>query len=1046
MQAAAYWETSKPYLQSTYQRNEPEYYDVTPFYTDSPQYRYITTSSNPSQKRIKIGFLSSFFYHHSVGLLLRGLIKNINLKKFEINILAIHSDSLQKDNNLLFEFQNIIGESFIHILDGSLTTIRSKILSLQLDILVFSEIGMNEITYFLGFHQLAKRSVVFWGHALTSGITGINRHVSSSDEASIGPDSGINRHVSSSDEASVGPDYYISSRLFEKNDGKYAQFHYSERVLLMDTLTTYFERPPKPLRLVDIDPLASNTHELCNKKQFLIYLNPELNTTLNTIDDFYLVAVPQTLYKVHISFDIIIRQILSEMNTNGTQQLHNTYIVFPVGNHNGARHAMQTRLYNAVGSNLSKYILFVRFMSSTEYVTLCSLSDLILDPYPVGGGRSSLEIFSTGTPIVYQYTNTTILQLTHGMYMTMGIDVSRLISYNNSQYLANVQYLLHNTMYLQELRRNISANCHKLYNDSNVVAEWEKMFLFVLSVPRPSPKPMSYLAVQDIYSLEYAVQYDNWREEEFKNVMFNYVQPPIALADIAILNSFGVVVKVPSSYIDTNELLTRIPPALTPYYAIKFYLDQEYDQAEQMQVNMVIAPPAVQRSPLPWDYGHQCLTELMDKKVSSKLKLLYMCSMVGKGVTRMLREEDTISIPVAVTMYGVEIKTAITTYVGDDVGQALHDFKHYLFDLQLSNEQVVPDDLLYVYRLTKSEVKQQYGYLVESMGAVEAVKHRKDLVREFIRVIQQERIIPGLDYILPSCGSTPIPFNEITDPRITLVITTCKRLQYFNEVMQSIYPLIKDENLLAKIIVIDDNSSDADRAYMRHTYPFIEYIMKDELQRGHAASMNIMMRAVTTRYMVYLEDDWVVSSNPIIHNDDLQCISQHRNVFSAVLKMAFDIINASSATTEPVHQVLFNSQISRGCAVGDRNLCAEEQVSRGGWSRSITSAANATIRYSVHEFGLMDSSYSDRIHDFSYWPGFSFNPGLWDMKAVKEKLSVCLHETNVMSETDSLFEQRFSVSTLAAGLEVAYLPMVVFTHIGDVSAYKLNQIQRPFDT
>jgi hypothetical protein len=67
------------------------------------------------------------------------------------------------------------------------------------------------------------------------------------------------------------------------------------------------------------------------------------------------------------------------------------------------------------------------------------------------------------------------------------------------------------------------------------------------------------------------------------------------------------------------------------------------------------------------------------------------------------------------------------------------------------------------------------------------------------------------------------------------------------------------------------------------------------------------------------------------------------------------------------------------------------------------------------------------------------------MQAVKEKLSICLNTTDPMSVTDSLFEQRFSTTTLAAGLDMAYLPMVVFTHIGDISAYKLNQVQRPFD-
>jgi hypothetical protein len=39
----------------------------------------------------------------------------------------------------------------------------------------------------------------------------------------------------------------------------------------------------------------------------------------------------------------------------------------------------------------------------------------------LGGGRSSYEIFSVGSPIVVLKPRTSILQLTSGMYLVMGI-------------------------------------------------------------------------------------------------------------------------------------------------------------------------------------------------------------------------------------------------------------------------------------------------------------------------------------------------------------------------------------------------------------------------------------------------------------------------------------------------------------------------------------------------------------------------------------------------------------------------------------------------
>lgn len=47
----------------------------------------------------------------------------------------------------------------------------------------------------------------------------------------------------------------------------------------------------------------------------------------------------------------------------------------------------------------------------SEFPGLVELADVVLDPFPVGGGRSSLEVFAVGTPIVMLYNRTSILQV-----------------------------------------------------------------------------------------------------------------------------------------------------------------------------------------------------------------------------------------------------------------------------------------------------------------------------------------------------------------------------------------------------------------------------------------------------------------------------------------------------------------------------------------------------------------------------------------------------------------------------------------------------------
>lgn len=126
----------------------------------------------------------------------------------------------------------------------------------------------------------------------------------------------------------------------------------------------------------------------------------------------------------------------------------------------------------------------------------------------------------------------------------------------------------------------------------------------------------------------------------------------------------------------------------------------------------------------------------------------------------------------------------------------------------------------------------------------------------------------------------------------------------------------------------------------------------------------------------------------------------------------------------------------------------------GGWLRHVSIISNNGTRiqfpYQLHEFALLPV-YTHRNHDFSYWPGFSLNPGLWDVK----KIQHILNDTNKnagankklwFNETFELFEQQFSLLSWFTGMKMAYLNAICFKHIGDESSYMLNNVtKRPWD-
>ena len=51
----------------------------------------------------------------------------------------------------------------------------------------------------------------------------------------------------------------------------------------------------------------------------------------------------------------------------------------------------------------------------------------------------------------------------------------------------------------------------------------------------------------------------------------------------------------------------------------------------------------------------------------------------------------------------------------------------------------------------------------------------------------------------------------------------------------------------------------------------------------------------------------------------------------------------------------------------------------------------------------------------------------------------------MFDENHEAFEHKFSLIGLIAGVNIAYLPAVVLHHIGNISAYVLNNFTRPWE-
>ena len=197
------------------------------------------------QQTIRIGFVSLHLCHptqQTVGKLTRGIVRNLSREKFHVTLFCFSG----KDNRMTKTFD----ADEVVVLPNHLTSAREKIAARGPDILFYPDIGMDALTYFLGFSRLAPVQCVTWGHPVTTGIPNM--------------------------------DYFISSEMLEPDD---AQAHYSEKLVLLKRLPVYYDRPRLPEKRYSREAFGLS-------------------------EDHHLYVCPQALFKFHPDFDAALAAIL----------------------------------------------------------------------------------------------------------------------------------------------------------------------------------------------------------------------------------------------------------------------------------------------------------------------------------------------------------------------------------------------------------------------------------------------------------------------------------------------------------------------------------------------------------------------------------------------------------------------------------------------------------------------------------------------------------------------------------------------------------------
>jgi predicted O-linked N-acetylglucosamine transferase (SPINDLY family) len=197
-----------------------------------------------SGRRIRVGFVSSFFHRHSIGKLNLGFVRKLSRAHFSVTLLRFAGP----DDDVARSLQECADR--VVTLPRKLDAARQRIADLELDVLYYTDIGMDPWSYFLAHARLAPVQCVTWGHPVTSGVPAI--------------------------------DYFLSSVHLEPES---AQGHYTEELVRLNKINTYFYEPSPSCPVKD-------------------------RGALGLAEDVTLYVCAQSLFKIHPDFDAILGAVL----------------------------------------------------------------------------------------------------------------------------------------------------------------------------------------------------------------------------------------------------------------------------------------------------------------------------------------------------------------------------------------------------------------------------------------------------------------------------------------------------------------------------------------------------------------------------------------------------------------------------------------------------------------------------------------------------------------------------------------------------------------
>jgi len=347
-------------------------------------------------RKLRVGIISNFFSHHTVGYLSYGLVAGMDRSRFDLTLFRTPHAAQDSGTPRFLAAAPCID------LPDDLARARAVIAEAELDILHYPEIGMDHLTYFLAFARLATLQTMAWGHPVTSGLPTI--------------------------------DLFLSVADMEPRE---AEAHYSEKLA--------------PLRGLSFSAEPAARLQASRAEVGLEAARPAY-------------VCPQSLYKIHPDFDAIVAHLLT------TDREGVVYFV-SLGAHTDA--TFKERLARTVDGDMDRVRILPR-TTKTGFLKLVSAADTLLDVPQWSGGKTSLDAFAAGTPIVHLPGDFMRGRHTLAFYRRMGI--AGPIAASAADYVDIAVRLTHDTAFRTSVRDAIANAQPRLFGDWASIREIEEVW------------------------------------------------------------------------------------------------------------------------------------------------------------------------------------------------------------------------------------------------------------------------------------------------------------------------------------------------------------------------------------------------------------------------------------------------------------------------------------------------------------------------------------------------------------------------------------------